>query len=91
MGVCNSFKDTTKFKKAELEETFDILKSPADCNANNLIYLFECKKCQFKSPFVGSTVTKSWSRFNNYKSTHCSLERNWKQELFKKLKKWIKT
>ena len=30
--VCKSVKDTTKFKKAESEETFDILKGPLDCN-----------------------------------------------------------
>ena len=76
--VCDSVKDTTKFKKAESEETFDILKGPLDCNSNNVIYLFECKKCQVKFPYVGSTVTKFRFRFNNYKS----LER--KEELFKK-------
>ena len=58
------------FKKAESEETFDILKGPLDCNSNNVIELFECKKCQFKFPYVGSTVTKFRFRFNNYKSTH---------------------
>ena len=68
--VCESVKDITKFKKAESEKTFDILKGPLDCNSNNVIYLFECKKCQFKFPYVGSTVTKFRFRFNNYKSTH---------------------
>ena len=29
-GVCESVKDTTKFKKEESEETFDILKGPLD-------------------------------------------------------------
>ena len=47
-----------KFKKAESEETFDILKGPLDYGSNNVIYLFECKKCQFKFTYVGSTVTK---------------------------------
>ena len=37
--VCESVKDTAKFKKAESEETFDILKSPLDCNLNNVIFL----------------------------------------------------
>ena len=64
--VCESVKDTTKFKS----ETFDILKGPLDCNSNNVIYLFECKKCQFKFPYVVSTVTKFRFRFNNYKSTY---------------------
>ena len=68
--VCVSVKDTTKFKKAESEETFDILKGPLDCNSNNVIYLFECKKYQFKFPYTGSTFTKFRFRFNNYKSTH---------------------
>ena len=44
-AVCESAKDRTKFKKAESEESFDILKSPLDCNSNHVIYLFECKKC----------------------------------------------
>ena len=61
--VCVSVKDTTKFKKAESEETFDILKGPLDCNSNNVIY-------QFKFPYAGSTFTKFRFRFNNYKSTH---------------------
>ena len=73
--VCESVKDTTKFKKAESEDTFDILKGPLDCNSNNVIYRFECKKCQFKSPYVGSTVTKFRFRFNNYKSTHRKIEK----------------
>ena len=34
-----------------------------------MTYLFECEKCQFKFPCVGSTVTKFRFRFNNYKST----------------------
>ena len=68
--VCDSLKDTVKFKKAESEETFDILKGPVDCNANNVICLFECKKCQFKFPYVGSVVTRFRLRFNNYKSTY---------------------
>ena len=56
--VCESVKDTTKFQKAESEETLDILKDPLHCNFNNVVYLFECKKCQFKFPYVGSKVTK---------------------------------
>ena len=79
--VCEPSKDTTKFKKAESEENFDILKGPLDCNWNNLIYLFECKKCQLKFLYVGSTVEKFRFRFNNYKSTH--------RKFRKKLKKGI--
>ena len=68
--VCESVKDTTQFKKPESEETFGILKGPLDCNSDNVTYLFECKKCQFKFPYVGSAVTKFPFRFTNYKSTH---------------------
>ena len=46
--VCESVKDTTKFKKAKSEETFDILKDPLDCNSNNVIYLFEYKQFKFR-------------------------------------------
>ena len=37
--VCESVKDTTKFQKAELEETFDVLKGPLDCNST-VRYIF---------------------------------------------------
>ena len=74
--VCESVKDTTKFKKAESEETFDILRGPLDCNSNNVIYPFECKKCQFKFLYVSNTVTKFRFRFNNYKSTHRKFRKN---------------
>ena len=46
------------FETAESEEAFDILKGPLDCNSNNAIYFFECKKCQFEFSYVGSMVTK---------------------------------
>ena len=49
---------------------FDILKEPLDCNSNHIIYLFECKQCQCRFPYVGSTKTKIRCRINNYKTTH---------------------
>ena len=88
--VCESVKDTTKFKNAESEETFDILKGhPLDCNSNNVIYLFECKKCQFKFSYVGSTVTKFRFRFNNYKSTHSTFRKKFKKGIIQKIKKKV--
>ena len=75
------------FKKAESQETFDILKGPLDCNSNNVIYLFECKKCQFKFPYVGSTVTKFRFRFNNYKSTHRKFRKKLKKGIVQEIKK----
>ena len=85
--VCESVKDTTKFKKAESEETFDIVKGPLDCNSNNVIHFFECKKCQFKFPYVGSTVTKFRLRFNNYKITHREFRKKLKKRIIKGIKK----
>ena len=68
--VCKSVNDTSHFKRRDTGETFDILKGPLDCNSNHVIYLFECKKCQYRFPYVGSTKTKFRYRINNYKSTH---------------------
>ena len=85
--VCNSVKDATKFKKAEPEETFDILKDPLDCNWNNAIHLSECKKCQFKFPYVGSTVTKLRFRFNSYKSTYRKFRKELKKGIIQEIKK----
>ena len=51
--------------------TNDILKDPLDCNSNHVIYLFECKQCQYRFSFlIGSTKTKFRCRKNNYKSIH---------------------
>ena len=85
--VCESVKDTTKFKKAESEETFDILKGLLDCNSNNVIYLFKRKKCQFKFSYVGSTVTKFRFRFNNYKSTHLKFRQKLENGIIQEIKK----
>ena len=76
--VCDSVKGTIKFKYTDSEETFDIPKGPLDCNSNNVIYLFECKKCHFKFRYVGSRVTNFRFRFNNYKSTHSKFRKKLK-------------
>ena len=56
--VCDSVKDTTKFKKQSQKKLLTFLKGSLDYNSNNMIYLLECKKCQIKCPYVGGTVTK---------------------------------
>ena len=68
--VCKSVNDTSYFKRRDKDETFNILKGPLDCNSNHAIYLFECKQCKYRFPYVGSTKTKFRYRINNYKSTH---------------------
>ena len=68
--VCKPINDTSHFKRRDTDETFNILKGPFDCNSNHIIYLSECKQCQYRFPYVGSTKTKCRYRINNYKSTH---------------------
>ena len=68
--VWKSVNDTSDFKRRDTNETFSISKGPLDCNSNHVIYLFECKQCQYRFPYVGSTKTKFRYRINNYKSTH---------------------
>ena len=68
--VYKSVNNTSHFKRRDTNETFSILKVPLDCNSNCVIYLLECKQCQYCFPYVGSTKTKFGYRINNYKSTH---------------------
>ena len=35
---------TSRFKRRDTDETFNILKGPLDCNSNHVIYLFKCIK-----------------------------------------------
>ena len=51
-----------------MNKTFNIFKDPLD--SNHVIYLFECKQCQYRFSYVGSTKTKFRYRINNYKSTN---------------------
>ena len=68
--VCKSVNDTSHFKRRDTNETFNILKGQFDCNSNHVVYLFECKQCQYHILYVGSTKTKFRYRINNYKLTH---------------------
>ena len=51
-------KDATKFKKAVLEETLDILIGPLDYSSNKVTYLLGCKEIQSGFPFGGSIGTQ---------------------------------
>ena len=53
--VCKLVNDTFHFKRRDTNETFNILKDPLDCNSNHVIYLLECKQCQYRFPYVGGT------------------------------------
>ena len=74
--VCKSVNDTSHFKR---RDTY-ILKGTLDCNFNHVIYLFECKQCQYRFPYVGSTKTKFRYRINNYKSTHRKFRKKYVQK-----------
>ena len=68
--VCISVNNTSHFKRRDTNEAFNILKERLDCNSNHVIYLFECKQCQYRFRYVASIKTKFRCRINNYKSTH---------------------
>ena len=65
--VCKSVSDTSHFKRRDIDETFNILKGPLDCNLNHVIDLFEYNQYQYRFPYVGGTKTKFRYRINNYK------------------------
>ena len=50
--VCKSVNDTSHFKRRDTNKTFNILKGLLLCNSNHVIYLFECKQCQYYFPYV---------------------------------------
>ena len=91
--VGKSVNDTSHFKKRDTNETFNILKGPLDCNSNHVIYLFECKQCQYRFPYVGSTKTKFRYRMNSYKSTHRKFRKKYVEKelaiVIKKSKKHV--
>ena len=64
--VCQSIDDTSHFEERETDKRFDKLKGLLDHSSNHIIYLFECKQCQYPFPYVGSTKTKFWYKINNY-------------------------
>ena len=70
--VYKSVNDTSHFKRRDIDETFNILKGPLDCNSNCVIYLFECKQCQYYFPYARGIKTRFRYIINNYKSTQCN-------------------
>ena len=81
--VCKSVNDISNVKRRDTAETFNTLKWPLDCNSNliiSFIYLFECKQCQYRFHYVGSTKTKFRYRINNYISTHRKFRKKYVEE-----------
>ena len=50
-------------------------------------YIFECKNCRFKFPYIGSTVTKFRFRFSNYKNTLRKFRKKFKKIIIKEIRK----
>ena len=67
--LCKSVNDPSQFTRRDTNKTCNILKGPLDCNCNHIIYVFECKQCQYRFPDVRSTKAKFRYRINNCKST----------------------
>ena len=78
--VRKSVNDTSHSKRRDTDDTFNILKGSLDCNSNHVIYLFECKQCQYRFPYVGSTKTRFRYSINNSKSIH----RKFRKKYFEK-------
>ena len=76
--VLKSVNNTSHFERRGTNETFNKRKGPldCDCNSNHVIYLCECKQCQYHFPYVGSTETKFCCRTSNYRSTHRKFRKN---------------
>ena len=63
--LCKSVNDYFHVKRRGTDEMFNILKGPLDCNSNHVIYLFECKQCCYRFPYVGGAKAKVRYRINN--------------------------
>ena len=63
--VSKSVNDTSHFKRKDTKKKFNILKGPLNCNSHHVIYLFECKQCQYCFLYVDNTKTKFRYRINN--------------------------
>ena len=63
--ICKILYQGDTFESTQNEKKFKI-NFHFDCNSANVIYLLTCNIC--KKQYVGSTITKFRSRFNQYKS-----------------------
>ena len=63
--VCPFIECTETFENSSGTETYKIKCDTLDCNSENVVYLITCKTCS--KQYVGSTITKFRTRFNNYK------------------------
>ena len=63
--ICKSLVEGENFKSNVTGRSY-VINSKLDCNTDHVIYLLSCSKCC--KQYVGSTITKFRTRFNNHKS-----------------------
>ena len=63
--ICKSLVEGENFKSNVTGRSY-VINSRMDCNTDHVIYLLSCSKCS--KQYVGSTITKFRTRFNNHKS-----------------------
>ena len=69
MRILHFLRKKTFLLTKEGSDTYKIRKGlHLDCNSENVIYLITRKKC--KKQYIGSCITRSRTRFNNYRSCH---------------------
>ena len=84
--VATQLKILQNFKKQSQKKLLRFLKVLSIVIRTIWLYLFECKKFQFKFLYVGSTVTKFRFRLNNYKSTHRKFRKKLKKGITQEIK-----
>ena len=63
--VCDFLGAGTDFKINVTDKNF-VINFNLNCNSDHVVYLLSCARCAIQ--YVGSTITKFWTRFNNHKS-----------------------
>ena len=63
--VCDFLVEGTGFKSRVTGRNF-VINFKLNCNSDLVVYLLSCAKCEMQ--YIGSTITKFRTRFNNHKS-----------------------
>ena len=63
--VCDFLVESKDFKSTVTGDNF-VINFNVDCNSDHVVYLLSCARCEMQ--YVGSTITKFRTRFNNHKS-----------------------
>ena len=63
--VCDFLIEGTGFKSRVTGRDF-VINFKLDCNSDHVVYLLSCAKCEMQ--YIGSTINKFRTRFNNHKS-----------------------